>query len=575
MRLKITKTNSNTNYYIIKDFKINGKRTTKIIEKLGTENDIKLKFKIDDINQFLNEYILKLNKEENKLKSTLIKFYDENKLLNLNSDNSFNIGYLFLQDIYHSLKIDKICDTIKDKYQFHYDLNNILSNLIYSRIIYPSSKLKTLDLSKNFIELPNFTYNDLLRSLEVISKENDFIQAELYQNSLKHSKRNDKILFYDCTNYYFEIEEADEFRKYGKSKEHRPNPIVGMGLFIDGDGIPLAFDTFPGDQNEQPTLKPLESKIINDFVNSKFVVCTDAGLASKTNKKFNNINGRKFITTQSIKKLKQFLKEYALDLTSGWKLPGINKTFNISVLRSDDELIAKYYNKVFYKERWIKEDGIEQRLIITFSPKYQEYQRNIREKQIQRAQSIINKNPKQIISNNDKDPKRFIKNIPTTINGEVALNNNYRLDYTKIDEEAIFDGLYAVCTNLEDDVTDIITVNKRRWEIEESFRIMKTEFKARPVYLSREDRIKAHFTTCFLALVIYRYLEKTLNEQYTVSQIVETLRTMSCVKKDNDFIPTYKRTDLTDSLHETFGFRTDYEILSEKTMKKIIKQTKN
>lgn len=575
MRLKITKTNSNTNYYIIKDFKINGKRTTKIIEKLGTENDIKLKFKIDDINQFLNEYILKLNKEENKSKSTLIKFYDENKLLNLNSDNSFNIGYLFLQDIYHSLKIDKICDTIKDKYQFHYDLNNILSNLIYSRIIYPSSKLKTLDLSKNFIELPNFTYNDLLRSLEVISKENDFIQAELYQNSLKHSKRNDKILFYDCTNYYFEIEEADEFRKYGKSKEHRPNPIVGMGLFIDGDGIPLAFDTFPGDQNEQPTLKPLESKIINDFVNSKFVVCTDAGLASKTNKKFNNINGRKFITTQSIKKLKQFLKEYALDLTSGWKLPGINKTFNISVLRSDDELIAKYYNKVFYKERWIKEDGIEQRLIITFSPKYQEYQRNIREKQIQRAQSIINKNPKQIKSNNDKDPKRFIKNIPTTINGEVALNNNYELDYTKIDKEAIFDGLYAVCTNLEDDVTDIITVNKRRWEIEESFRIMKTEFKARPVYLSREDRIKAHFTTCFLALVIYRYLEKTLNEQYTVSQIVETLRTMSCVKKDNDFIPTYKRTDLTDSLHETFGFRTDYEILSEKTMKKIIKQTKN
>ena len=575
MRLKITKTNSNTNYYIIKDFKINGKRTTKIIEKLGTENDIKLKFKIDDINQFLNEYILKSNKEDNKSKSTLIKFYDENKLLNLNSDNSFNIGYLFLQDIYHSLKIDKICDTIKDKYQFHYDLNNILSNLIYSRIIYPSSKLKTLDLSKNFIELPNFTYNDLLRSLEVISKENDFIQAELYQNSLKHSKRNDKILFYDCTNYYFEIEEADEFRKYGKSKEHRPNPIVGMGLFIDGDGIPLAFDTFPGDQNEQPTLKPLESKIINDFVNSKFVVCTDAGLASKTNKKFNNINGRKFITTQSIKKLKQFLKEYALDLTSGWKLPGINKTFNISVLRSDDELIAKYYNKVFYKERWIKEDGIEQRLIITFSPKYQEYQRNIREKQIQRAQSIINKNPKQIKSNNDKDPKRFIKNIPTTINGEVALNNNYELDYTKIDEEAIFDGLYAVCTNLEDDVTDIITVNKRRWEIEESFRIMKTEFKARPVYLSREDRIKAHFTTCFLALVIYRYLEKTLNEQYTVSQIVETLRTMSCVKKDNDFIPTYKRTDLTDSLHETFGFRTDYEILSEKTMKKIIKQTKN
>lgn len=575
MRLKITKTNSNTNYYIIKDFKINGKRTTKIIEKLGTEKDIKLKFKTDDVKSFLNDYISKLNKEESKTKSTLIKFYDENKILDLDLENSFNVGYLFLQDIYYSLEINKICETIKSKYQFHYNLNNILSNLVYSRIIYPSSKLKTLDLSKKFVEQPNFTYNDLLRSLEIISKENDFIQTKLYQNSLKYSKRNDKILFYDCTNYYFEIEEDDEFRKYGKSKENRPNPIVGMGLFIDGDGIPLAFDIFPGNQNEQPTLKPLEKKIINDFDNSKFVVCTDAGLASIANRKFNNINGRKFITTQSIKKLKQFLKDYALDLTSGWQLPGINKTFNISALRNDEELIKKYYDKVFYKERWIKEDGIEQRLIITFSPKYQEYQKHIREKQIQRAQNIIDKNPKKIKSNNNNDPKRFIANISTTSDGEVALNTNYYLNHDKINEEAILDGLYAVCTNLEDDVIDIITINKKRWEIEESFRIMKTEFKARPVYLSREDRIKAHFTTCFLALVIYRYLEKTLKEKYTVSQIVDTLRNMACTKKDNDLIPTYKRTTLTDSLHETFDFRTDYEILTEKNVKKIIKQTKN
>lgn len=575
MRLKITKTNSNTNYYIIKDFKINGKRTTKIIEKLGTEKDIKLKFKTDDVKSFLNDYISKLNKEESKTKSTLIKFYDENKILDLDLENSFNVGYLFLQDIYYSLEINKICETIKSKYQFHYNLNNILSNLVYSRIIYPSSKLKTLDLSKKFVEQPNFTYNDLLRSLEIISKENDFIQTKLYQNSLKYSKRNDKILFYDCTNYYFEIEEDDEFRKYGKSKENRPNPIVGMGLFIDGDGIPLAFDIFPGNQNEQPTLKPLEKKIINDFDNSKFVVCTDAGLASIANRKFNNINGRKFITTQSIKKLKQFLKDYALDLTSGWQLPGINKTFNISTLRNDEELIKKYYDKVFYKERWIKEDGIEQRLIITFSPKYQEYQKHIREKQIQRAQNIIDKNPKKIKSNNNNDPKRFIANISTTSDGEVALNTNYYLNHDKINEEAILDGLYAVCTNLEDDVMDIITINKKRWEIEESFRIMKTEFKARPVYLSREDRIKAHFTTCFLALVIYRYLEKTLKEKYTVSQIVDTLRNMACTKKDNDLIPTYKRTTLTDSLHETFDFRTDYEILTEKNVKKIIKQTKN
>ena len=574
MRLKITKTNSNTNYYIIKDFKINGKRTTKIIEKLGTENDIKIKFKTNDVKKFLNEYISKLNKEDNKNKSTLIKFYDENKILDLDSENSFNVGYLFLQDIYYSLKVNNICDTIKSKYQFHYDLNNILSNLVYSRIIYPSSKLKTLDLSKKFIEYPTFSYNDLLRSLEIISKENNYIQAEIYKNSLKLSRRNDKILFYDCTNYYFEIEEDDSFRKYGKSKENRPNPIVGMGLFIDGDGIPLTFDIFSGNQNEQPTLKPLEKKIINDFNNSKFIVCTDAGLASTANRKFNNISGRKFITTQSIKKLKQFLKDYALDLTSGWQLPGIDKKFNISALKSNDELINKYYDKVFYKERWIKEDGLEQRLIITYSPKYQEYQKNIREKQIQRAKSIIEKNPKKIKSNNENDPKRFIQTISTTSNGEIAEENYYSLNKDKISDEEKYDGLYAVCTNLEDDVSEIIKINKQRWEIEESFRIMKTEFKARPVYLSREDRIKAHFTTCFLALVIYRYLEKILEEKYSVSQIVDTLRTMTCTKKDNDFIPSYKRTNLTDSLHEKFRFRTDYEILTEKNIKKIIKQTK-
>ena len=574
MRIKITKTNSNTNYYVIKDFKINGKRTTKIIEKLGTEKDIKLKFKINNINEFLNDYISKLNKEENKSKSTLIKFYNENKIIDLDEINSFNAGYLFLQDIYYSLDINNICNDIKNKYQFHYDLNNILSNLIYSRIIYPSSKLKTLDLSKNFIEQPNFTYNDLLRSLEVISKENDFIQSELYKNSLKYSKRNDKILFYDCTNYYFEIEEDDEFRKYGKNKENRPNPIVGMGLFLDGDGIPLTFDTFPGNQNEQPTLKPLENKIIKDFNNSQFIVCTDAGLASTTNRKFNNINGRKFITTQSIKKLKQFLKDYALDLTSGWHLPGINKTFNISSLKTDEKLIIKYYDKVFYKERWIKEDGIEQRLIITYSPKYQEYQKHIREKQVQRAQNIIDKNPKKIKSRNENDPKRFIENIPTTDTGEAALNNNYLLNYDKINEEAMYDGLYAVCTNLEDEPEEIIKINKRRWEIEESFRIMKSEFKARPVYLSREDRIKAHFTTCFLALVIYRYLEKKLDEKYTVTEIIETLRNMVFSKKDNDFIPIYKRTNLTDSLHDSFNFRTDYEIITEKNIKKLLNQTK-
>lgn len=575
MRLSISKSKNSTLFYIIESTYINKKHSTRIVEKLGTLEEVKAKAGNEDPITWAKNYALELTNQDKENKRKIIKYYSQSQLLNKNENHFFNGGYLFLQDIYYKLKLNNICNDIKEKYQFKFDLNDILSKLIYSRIIYPSSKLKTLELSKNFIEQPNFEYQHILRSLEIIAKESDFIQSELYKNSLKYSKRNAKILFYDCTNYFFEIEDDDEFRKYGKSKEHRPNPIVGMGLFMDGDGIPMAFDTFPGNQNEQVTLRPLEEKIIKDFDNSKFVVCTDAGLASNTNKKFNNTNNRKYVTTQSLKKLKSFLKEWSIDLSKWWKMEGSDKTFDISKLKDDEELIKKYYNKVFYKERWIKENGIEERLIITYSPKYQEYQKRIREKQINRAQNIIDKNPKKIKSNNENDPKRFIETISTTKTGEQAEENHYFLNEEKINEESKYDGLYGVCTNLEDDVKEIIKINKRRWEIEESFRIMKTEFKSRPVYLSREDRIKAHFTTCFLALVIFRYLEKKLNEEYTAEQIIETLKNMNFNYKTNDYIPTYTRTDLTDKLHEQFNFRTDYEIISEKNMKKIFKQTKN
>ena len=575
MHIKKTKSKNFEHYSIIYDVKINGKRTSKVYENIGNYDKLKIRAGDEDPIVWLNNYVNDLNKKikEESLPFILKKY--PNKKIDKDVKQAFNAGYLFLQKIYYDLGINYICNDIKDKYQFHYNLNNILSNLIYSRIIYPSSKFKTLEVSKNFLEQPNFTYNDILRSLEVLAKESDFIQSELYKNSLKYSKRNDKVLFYDCTNYYFEIEDEDDFRKYGKNKEHRPNPIVGMGLFLDGDGIPLTFDTFEGNKNEQGTLKPLEEKIINDFNNPMFVVCTDAGLSSTANRKFNNKSNRKFVTTQSLKKLKQFLKDWSLDLSKGWHLPGINKTFDISKLRDDEELINKFYDKIFYKERWIKEDGIEQRLIITFSPKYQEYQRHIRERQIQRAINIIEKNPKKIKSNNENDPKRFIEVISTTKNGEVAEENNYILNQGKINDEALYDGLYAVCTNLEDDVSEIIRINKRRWEIEESFRIMKSEFKARPVYLSREDRIKAHFLTCFLSLVIFRYLEKKLGEKYTVSEIIDTLKQYELKNEQIGYSPIYTRTDITDLLHETFGFCTDNEIIDNKNMKKICKQTKN
>ena len=277
---------------------------------------------------------------------------------------------------------------------------------------------------------------------------------------------------------------------------------------MDGNGIPLAFDITPGNTNEQKTLQPLEEKFINDFECAEFVVCTDACLASKTNRKFNDKNNRKFVTTQSIKKLKSHLKDEALDLTSGWKLSGSDNTFNISKLRTDEKLIEKYKDKIFYKERWINENNLEQRLIVTYSVKYQEYQKNIRNNQINRENKIIESNPKKLKKPKQNDPKRFIKTLNVTSDGEIAEKTIYTIDQGIIDEEAKYDGLYAVCTNLEDSVEDIIKVNHRRWEIEESFRIMKTDFKSRPVFHSNDEMIKAHFLTCFLALVVYRYVEK-------------------------------------------------------------------
>ena len=574
MRIKITKTKNAENFYVIESTYINKKHSSKIVERLGNLEDVKRKAGKMDPYLWAKQYASKLTQEDKENKRTIIKSYSQSKLIPKDIQNKYNVGYLFLQDIYYKLGLNQICNDITDKYQFKFDLNDILSKLIYSRILFPASKLKTLDLSKKFLEQPNFDYQHIERALPILCKENDFIQSELYKNSKKYAPRNNRILYYDCTNFFFELEIEDEFRKYGKSKENRPNPIVQMGLFMDGDAIPLSCEITPGNKNEQKTLQPLEEKILKDFELSEIVVCTDAGLASTANRKFNNTNSRKFITTQSIKKLKEFLKEEVLDLTKGWHLPGSDKIYNIEALRTDEKLKEGYKDKTFYKERWIKENGLEQRLIVTFSVKYQEYQRHIRNNQIERARKIIENNPKKIGKAKQNDPKRFIETINTTSNGDVAEEIHYSINQNIIDEEAKYDGLYAVCTNLEDDVQDIIKVNHKRWEIEESFRIMKSEFNARPVFHSNEEAIKAHFLICFLALTIYRYLEKKLDDKYTVGEIIDTLKEMEFSVKDGDYIPNYTRTNLTDDLHEKFGFRTDFEILTEKNLKKVIKNTK-
>lgn len=567
MRLSITHTKNNTYFYMIKSYRENGKNKTKIIERLGELAEIKQKANGEDPIIWAKNYIEQRNQEEKENKAIYFEKLIEGVPLD-ETQKTFNIGYLFLQKIYYSLGLNKICKDISEKYRIRYDLNSILSNLIYTRIIEPSSKLSSFEASKKFMEQPNFKLQNIYRALEVISKETDFIESEVYKNSLNVVERNTKILYYDCTNYFFEIEQAEGLKQYGLSKENRPNPITQMGLFMDGDGFPLAFNINSGNTNEQTTLKPLEMQIIKDFELSKFVVCTDAGLASNNNRKFNNIQNRSYIVTQSLKKIKGHLKEWSLS-SSGWHTLNSTKEINLNDIdKSGDN------EEIYYKERWINENGLEQRLIVSYSPKYAEYQKTIRNRQIERAQNLIN-NPTKFSKNRQDDPKRFIKAASVTNDGEIANKKVFSLNTTAIEKEQEYDGFYAVCTTLEDDISEIIKINKRRWEIEESFRILKTDFKARPVYLKRDDRIKAHFTTCFLSLLIYRILEKKLNEEYTTQKIITTLRNMNSIKIDGlGYKQIYAKTHITTELNEKFNINIDQSFISLQNMKKILKETK-
>lgn len=568
MKVCISKSKNTTIYYLSKSVRIGNRTTTKTVEKIGTYDEIKEKCGDMEPLEWAKKYAAKRSAEEKAAKQDVIMKCSSSMLIDKNVRRSCNAGYLFLMDIYYSLGIDKICAEISEKYKFEYDLNEILSMLVCSRIIAPGSKRSSLEEANGFVEQPKCSLHQIYRALEVIAKENDFFQSQLYKNSQSITERRKDVLYYDCTNYYFEIEDEDDFRKYGVSKEHRPNPIVQMGLFIDSDGIPLSFSVFDGNFSEQPSMTPLEKKILQDFDTFDFVVCTDSGLSSIANRRFNSIQGRGFVTAQSIKKLKGFLQDFCLG-DDGWYLPGSDRRYKLSEL--DEE---KDCDRVFYKDRWINENDLEQHLIVTYSIKYRNYQRAVRGRQIVRAEKLA-ENPSSLSRKKENDPKRFVMQEHCTTDGEAAEKTITSLDQNRIDNEMKYDGFYAVCTNLEDDVSDIIRINQKRWEIEECFRIMKTEFKARPVYLSRRDRITAHFTTCFTALVIYRMLEKKLENRFTCEEIIRTLRDMNMmIAPGEGYIPTYTRTDLTDALHGAFGFRTDYQITSQKNMRKILNQTR-
>lgn len=573
MRVTTSKSKNSESFYITQSYtNAQGKSTSKTIRKLGTLAELSKRLHTDrnGVLAWANEQArLETARYKSEKEDALVMVpFHSNKPMDYHKQKLFTGGYLFLQSVYYGLKMDSICRKIKSRYKFEYDLNAILSDLIYTRVLVPSSKSSSLRTAEQFLEPPTYRLHDVYRALSVLAREMDFIQAEVYKNSFFLGSRNDRILYYDCTNYYFEIEQEDGDKKYGKSKEHRPNPIIQMGLFTDGDGLPLAFSLFPGNQNEQKSLKPLETKILQQFGCEKFIYCSDAGLASEDNRAFNHMGQRSFIVTQSIKKLPAEDRTWALS-RSGFKRLSDDASVDITKLSEDDK------DQLYYKDEPFTTKKLHQRLIITYSPKYAAYQKAVRAEQIARAEKMVANGTLKKQRKNPNDPARFVNKIAATEEGEKA-KIHYYLDLDKIAEEEMYDGLYAVCTDLlDDDVADILKVSEGRWQIEDCFRTMKTDFEARPVYLTREDRIKAHFLTCFLSLLHFRLLKRSLKDAYTTEQLLQTLRNIKFADvEEQGFMPVYERQKITDDLHETCGFRTDYQFITKRKMKGIQKKSK-
>ena len=559
----------NGQIYVRRSFRKDGKCTSENYCKLGDLEELKdrLSKSEEEVMEWADTEAKRLTDELKNNKAIIKIDLDPTKIIDIDKDRSFNCSHLFLLKILYDLKIDKISRYIKDHNDFTYDINRIMIDLICARILDPASKRSSYGFAKTLLSKPEYELYDIYRALDVLASNSDYIQKELYKNTNFITKRNSAVLYYDCTNYYFEIEDEDDFRRYGKSKEHRPNPIVTMGLFLDGDGIPLSFDIFEGNMNEQLTLKPLEAKIIRDFDYKEFIYCSDSGLASKVNKNFNSIQNRHYVITQSIKKLKKEYKDQIFD-THYYKKLGSDRFIDLKDIDRED------IEAIYYKEIPVDD---KETLIITYSPKYAIYQRKIREAQIKRAIKMINDKGKiKGKRNNPNDPLRFVKEIDMTKDGEIAEKKDYMIDEEKIDDEAKYDGYYAVSTDLDCDPYKIIKINKGRWQIEECFRVMKSEFDGRPVYVRKKDHIKAHFLICFMALLVFRLLEKKLDHRYTTKEIINTLRDMKLTLiSDAYYIPSYKRTKITDDLHDRFGFRTDYEIIRRSNIRTILKNIKN
>ncbi|RBR29888.1 IS1634 family transposase [Enterococcus cecorum] len=600
MRLKSTKSKYSESFSIIDDYTHpeTNKRSTFVVEALGSLNSLMEKYQTTDREVVVNHLKDYIEERKQQLKAENGKMLIEvaqKDLIEKDETRIYNVGYLYIKDILCSLGLKRICQEIQTRYKIQFNLFDILCDLVCTRIIEPCSKRATFEYKKRFLHQSTYQLEDVYRALHILYQERYTIENALYQGSTKLYPRNTNVLYYDCTNFYFETEEPDEFRLYGFSKEHRPNPIVQYGLFMDGNGIPLADYAFAGNMNEQPTLRKLEQKIEEDFQLKKFIVVADAGLNGWENKVYNNMkNNHAYIVTQPIKKLKKSLQEWAID-PSGWRISGSREKFNLQDIMNAaenaetdlkhykiniDGTERNVYDLIFYKERWEKTTkksdvakdkySLEERYIVSFSFRQRAYHEHIRQKKIDRALKFI-ENPSKLDRKNQRQPSYYIKTTTTTEDGEIASNKVIQLDTEKIKNEAKLDGFYVVTTDLEDkNIGIIIQANRQRWEIEESFRIMRSEFRTRPMYVRKEESINGHLLTCFIALLVYRILEKHyLSEKYSPEQIITTLRQMNIVYLEgSNYTPAFDRTDLVDELMDIFGFQVARKILSQKYIKK-------
>lgn len=587
MKITRTKTPKGINLYIVKSYRVKGKSTSKVVLKLGKLEELNEKY--GDGLKYAYDVKKSLEEEEaiiKKEKALDIRVYKDKDTPIIPKQKIG--GHLFLRPIFRKLGIYDFLKEVRENSKITYPLEEVLEYLVFARVLAPKSKLATHELCKHFVDEPKFDLQHTYRTMDVINKYSDKIQQIAYKVSSKLVKDDHSILFYDMTNFFFESEEADGLRQYGVSKEHRPNPIVQFGLFTNGKGIPLGYGIYPGNTNEQVTLKPLEKRILKDYGLAKVIVCTDAGLASSSNRAFNDIGERGFVVTQSIKKLPAHLKEWVFNEgpyqnKKDWKrFDESNKYIETTPSLIEDE---EDINSLIYKSRYmvnditvLDDDGnkikIQKgwRLIVSYSKKYALYQKSIREKQVSRAKAII-ASPGKYNKGSANDVKRFIKNIAFDKDGQIC-KSNLIFDENLVNEEAKYDGYYAVTTNLIDNEQDIIAINHNRWKIEDCFRLMKTDFKSRPVYHYKDKRIESHFLICFLALLIFRLLHVKLRDKYTSNELLTTLREMEYYKYEEGYLTPFATTPLVSDLNEMFDMKASRQGYSESTMKFLIKSSK-